>query len=215
MPEWVLDNARRVSTYTKLKVDYVHTFMATQELVVALGGRMPTLVFHKGIVATQISNHGPTANGTVRDKPTRNTHAGVARLGCALSLSGHHSAYLLLVIVCFLMAWLAALEQAIIALRIKQTMLIYARQLELMVHIGGEHKVVAPLQKLDQLFIERCGARTIAVHHYLAAPVTPKKLGLREGIKPARVHIVEPKAFLKIREIALKALSRIRETSRR
>jgi hypothetical protein len=46
-------------------------------------------------------------------------------------------------------AGLGALQQAVVALRVEQPVTVDARTLELVVHVGGQHKVLAALQHLN------------------------------------------------------------------
>ena len=78
--------------------------------------------------------------------------------------SARHPADRLLVVIGLLMAGLGALPQAVVPLGVKEAPLVKARQLELVVHVGGEDEVVLVLHQLQQLVIDRLGGLFIAVY---------------------------------------------------
>ena len=69
----------------------------------------------------------------MRDKLCRNTH---------FSLLSDHAPDGFRVVPGLLAAWLRALPQSVITLGIEEPFFIKSRPLELMVHIGGQNKVV-------------------------------------------------------------------------
>lgn len=71
------------------------------------------------------------------------------------------------------MAGLGALPQAIVPLGVEQPLLVEARQLELVVHIGGQDKVVLVLYQLQQIAIYRLRRLFIAVYQDLPGSTRP------------------------------------------
>lgn len=99
------------------------------------------------------------------------------------------------------MAGLGALPQAIVPLGVEQPLLVEARQLELVVHIGGQDKVVLVLYQLQQIAIYRLRRLFIAVYQDLPAPPGPVLLQAFKGIESAGVHVLDVVPGLKVAEI--------------
>ena len=94
-----------------------------------------------------------------------------------------------LVIKGFLTARLTALEQAVIALRVKQPLFIKARLLKAVIHVGRDNKIIFVLYQLQKVLIDRLGRIHIAVDVDIPAPIRPMLLRRGKGIKAAGVHI--------------------------
>ena len=76
-----------------------------------------------------------------------------------------------------------------------------------MVDVRGQHEIVASLQQLAQLHIQRVRAKVIAVHHDVAAPKRPVFLGGDERVETAGIHVGEAVALAEVGECALEALA--------
>lgn len=118
-------------------------------------------------------------------------------------------AYELFVIPCFLTARLAALEQAVVSLRIKEPLFVKAGALEAMVHIRGQHKVIAPAHDVQELFVERRRYGIVSVAHDVAAPKRPVLLERIIGIEATGIHVGKVVACGKVAKELLETLARI------
>ena len=107
--------------------------MLSNKIGVALRGGVPPLVLHKGLVGTQVGDHFAAADGTTGNQFCRDTH---------ILLLRNHLFDNLLIIVRLLVTWFCTLQQAVIALRVEQTLLIKPCLLEQVVHIGGDDEIV-------------------------------------------------------------------------
>ena len=116
----------------------VFTLVPPQKLRIPLCRPMPPLVLDEGIITAQIHRHRSAADRTAWHKLAWHTH---------IALLLDHLTHGFLVVVGFLTARLTALEQPVIALCVEQTMLVEPGFLELMVNIGGNHKVVLVFDK--------------------------------------------------------------------
>ena len=113
------------------------------------------------------------------------------------------------------MAGLAALEEAVVPLGVKQPFPVKARLLKHVVHVGGEHEIIPPLHQLKQPLIHRLRRVHIAVDENIPAPVGPVLLQGGKRVKTAGVHVPEPVFPDKIREILLKSFPRVGKSRRR
>ena len=109
------------------------------------------------------------------------------------------------------MAASRALDVSVIPLCGEDTLWIESCQLELRVHIGGDHEVVAVARPFEKPAVERCRAGLEPVHPDVLRPVGPLVLLCGEGVEPRRVHIGHAVALDEGREVPLAALSGIRE----
>lgn len=98
-------------------------------------------------------------------------------------LKHRHTVHLGFIIICGLMAGLAALPEAIVSLSIKQALLIKACQLKLIIHIGGQHKVVFILHKRQQVMVGGTGGSHVSIAVKMSAPLGPVFLLGVKGIK--------------------------------
>lgn len=101
LPKRVLDDDGRVAAYAKLKKQNAHIAMAAQEILVATGRSMSTLILHKRIVGAQVHRKRGTTVGTTGHKCRRNTQ---------VLLGADHAMYKSFVVPSFLTAGLTALE---------------------------------------------------------------------------------------------------------
>ena len=124
-------------------------------------------------------------------------------------LGGNHAAHEFFVIPCFLTAGLAALEQAVVSLRVEESLLVKAGALETMVHVCGQHKVVAVAHYAQELFVERRRYGIVSVAHDVAAPKRPVLLEQIIGIETAGIHIGKAVACGEVTKELLESLARI------
>lgn len=95
------------------------------------------------------------------------------------------------------------MEEAVIALRIEQAMLVEPRALEAVIDVGGEHEVIAAAHEFEQLLIDRLWNWVETVARDVSAPKRPILFKSFIGIESACIHI--GKAIFR-GEIAKKAL---------
>ena len=163
---------------------------------------MPAPVFHKFIIAAEVHGQWFPTVGADRKKFGRDFH---------ILLPFDHFEDHDFVIKGLLTARLAALEQAIIALRVEQPLFIKACPLELVIHIGGQYKIVLVLNQCQKFLIDRKWSIYIAVDVDVSAPIRPMLLRRGKRIKATGVHIVEAVFFLKVRKVFLKAFAAVGE----
>ena len=89
----------------------------------------------------------------------------------------------------FLAARAAALEETVIALCVEEPLLVEARPLEAVVHVGGEHEVVAIAQEVEKLLVDMPRYGIVAVAHDVTAPEGPVLLQGIVRVEPAGVHV--------------------------
>ena len=107
-----------------------------------------------------------------------------------------------------------ALEQAVVALRVEQSLFVKPCLLELVIDIGGDDEIVLAFQEFKQVVIDWLRGRHIAVIPDVAAPVGPVFLLVRKLVESRRVHIGEAVFPDEVGEILLEAFPRIGETCR-
>ena len=125
---------------------------------------MPALVFHKFIIAAEVHRQRLAAVGAGRKKPGRDLH---------ILLPPDHFTDYGFVLEGFLTAWLTALEQAVIALRVKKALFVKASLLKAMVNIRGDDKIIFVLYQLKKVLIDRLRRILIAVDVDIPAPIRP------------------------------------------
>ena len=166
--------------------------MPPEESLVPPGGGIPAFILDEGIVTPQVHGHGTAAPGAAGHQLRGDPHVPLFR---------KHFADGLLVVIGLLMAGLGALPKAIVPLGVEQPLLVEARQLELVVHIGGQDKVILVLYQLQQIVIHGLRRLFIAVHQDLPAPPGPVLLQTFKGIESAGVHVPDAVPGLKVAEI--------------
>lgn len=164
LPERVLDDDRRVAAHTQFQINHICALMPPNEILIAGTSGIPPLVLYEGVVAPQVHGHVLAADRAMRDKFCGDTH---------ISLLCHHAPDGFLVAPGLLTAWLRTLPQAVVSLSIEQPFFIKACQLELMIHIGGKHKVIPIMDQFQQFVINGLGGFLVSVYHDLAAPPCP------------------------------------------
>ena len=111
----------------------------------------------------------------------------------SLRLHGKHNP--VLVVPCPSAAALRVLKQAVVSLRIEQPGPGKAGALELVIHVGRDHKTVLVLYCCQQIGIDRFWRIDIAVEIDMPGPPGPAGLGVREGPEAAGIHIRDAEAF--------------------
>ena len=106
------------------------------------------------------------------------------------------------------------LEQTIVPLGVEQLLLIKARLLKLVIHIGRDHEIVLIPDQCQKIFIHRLRRWQIPVDIDVPGPESPARLVIREGIEPAGIHVCEAKSLLEIEEPLVKPLPAVDEACR-
>lgn len=122
-------------------------------------------------------------------------------------LSIHHGKNALFIVPGFLAAWVAALEEAVIALRIEQAMLVESRALEAVINVGGEHEVITAAYEFEQFFIDRFWNWIEAVARDVSAPKRPMLFKGLVGIESACIHIAKTIFRCEVAKKALETLT--------
>ena len=112
-------------------------------------------------------------------------------------------------------ARLTALEQAVIALRVKQPLLIKACFLKAVIHVGRDHEIVLVSHQLQKVVIDRLRCIHIAVDVDVPAPIRPEFFLCGERIEAAAVHIPHAVLCRKIGKVFFKPFAGVGEARRR
>ena len=115
--------------------------MPPNKVLIPLCSPVPALVLYKSIIAPKVHGHRRTADRASGNQRSWNFH---------ILLLRYHPADRIFIVIGFVVAGSGALPQAVIALSVKKTLLIKAGELELMIHIGGEHKVILTLYQFQK-----------------------------------------------------------------
>ena len=105
------------------------------------------------------------------------------------------------------MAGTGALEKPVVTLRVEKPVLVKTRKLKLMIHVGGEYKIILARQKLPEIGIGTPRGGVVAVYKDLAGPPRPVFLGGGIGVEAAGIHIGDPVFPVKVRKKSLKAFA--------
>ncbi len=167
---------------------------------------MPPHVLDECVVAAQIHRHGSAAVRADGDQLRRDPQVLLPRKH--LTDGGF-------IVIRLLPARAAALEQAVIALRVKQALFAKSGLLEAVIHVRGDDKIVLAPQQRQKRVIHRLRRVLIAVEEDIPAPVRPGFLRGGVGVKPAGIHIVKAVFCCKIREILAEPLAGVRKPGRR
>ena len=89
------------------------------------------------------------------------------------------------VFVCFAVAGNAALEQAVIALCVEQSLFVKAGLLETVIDVRGDDEIVPVLHEFQQLFVHRLRRVGVPVDENELRPVRPHFLRCFIRVKPA------------------------------
>lgn len=143
LPKRIFDDARGVVSDADLPKENVHAIVAVQKIRIPASGFPPAFVFGKTVVRTQVHRHGLSAFRAPRDQRGGDAH---------VFLFFHHAQDKGPVIIGLPVTRLAALEQTVIALCVKQPFFIKTRFLKTVVHIGREYKIIffgyEPVQRI-------------------------------------------------------------------
>ena len=135
---------------------------------------------------------------------------GTSSLGmCKVALLLDHGLDGVVVVIGALVAGLRALEQAVVALRVEEPLLVEARALELVVHVGREHEVVLVAYDFEQVAVGLAHGAGVAVVPHVARPECPALLGRGVGVEAARIHVGIAVALAKVAKEPLEALARV------
>ena len=107
--------------------------MAADKVLIAGGRFVSARILDKRIVSAEIHAQRCAAAGAIGNQFGRNA---------PVVLFAHHAAHGFFIVVGRMRAGDGALPQAVIPLGVKQTLLVKARSLETVIHIGGEDKVI-------------------------------------------------------------------------
>ena len=122
-------------------------------------------------------------------------------VGNQISLRLHHIPHHIFIIIRLRMARLAALEQAVIALRVEQPLLVKAGFLEAMIDVCCQHEIIFLFYKIKKLTVDRKRCIHISINIDISAPVSPVLFQSIVRIKAAGIHIMKIILFCKVRKI--------------
>src|SRR5699024_47085 len=119
-------------------------FVLLYKLLISFCCPMPSFILHKGLVRTQIHRHRGSADWTAGHQFCRHFHfqhciilqKRHTILTDPVSLTLHHPADTVLILISLVMAGSGTLPQTIIPLSIKQPVLLKTSFLETMIHVG-------------------------------------------------------------------------------
>ena len=196
--------------------------MPPLEIIPPRGRRMPALILDERSIRPEVHAHGLAAHRAVRHEFARHLHARertsrqrqLAVRPRYVALRFEHRADRGLVVVRLLVARLAALPEAVIALGVEEPLFVEARQLELMVNVGGEHEVVAAAHEVEQVGVYAGRREVVTVAIDVAAPIRPMLLEGVEGVEPTGIHVGEAVLLDEIAEPPVESLACIRKASR-
>ena len=206
LPERVFDDAGRVHAHAEFQKEHLPARVFGNERPVARAGGMPALVLDEGIVRAKVHGHRLSADGASGNEFGRDLH---------IFLPRQHLAHLFFVVVRLFVAGNTALEQPVIALRIKQPPFLEPRGLKPMVYVGGQNKIIFPLHEPQEGFVRLARGLVVSVDVDIPRPKRPKLFQRRVRVKPARIHIAKAVFFREIRKILIEPLPRIGEPRRR
>ena len=109
------------------------------------------------------------------------------------------------------MARLAALQEAIVSLGVEEAPAVEAGQLELVVNVGGEHKVIFVAHEGEQVIIGGARRLHVPVAPDVAAPVRPVLLEGAKRVEASGVHVLKAVPLDEVAEDRLEARARVRE----
>lgn len=111
--------------------------MFLQKILIAFSCFIRAFVLDKGVVTAQVHGHGSAAHRTVRYQGRWNFH---------VLLFQDHFPDCFLIVIGLVMTGKRTLPQAVVSLGVKQPLFIKAGHLELMVHVGGQNKIISVFQ---------------------------------------------------------------------
>ena len=130
--------------------------MAAQKFAVPLGGGVPAGILYKAVITAQVHREQLAAvravGGQVRTEQKFSGWYSPAR-SADHPVRGHtlcfyHLPDECLIVESLLTAWFTALEQAVIALRVEQPLLVKASLLKAVINVRGDDKIILVLYQL-------------------------------------------------------------------
>ena len=146
LPEGVFDDDRRIVPNAQFQKEDFPACTGTEKILIPLRRPVPALVLHKCIIAAQVHGQRFAAAGADGEQLGRDFH-----IFLPLDPFTDHS----FIIKGFLTARLTALEQAVIALRVKKPLFVKARLLKAVVNIRGDDKIIFVLYQLQKIIVDR------------------------------------------------------------
>lgn len=172
--------------------------MLTDKFLVTIHGAAPALVLDEGVVKTHVLRHWCAADGAARHERAWDAH---------VFLLGSHAADDLFIVVGFLAAGNAALEQAEITLSVEEPRFVKTCALKAVVHIGGDDKIILVGDEIFQHVVGGVRDVAVAVEHEVTAPERPFFFEAVELVEAGAVKIGEAIFGDEIREILSEARS--------
>lgn len=179
LPERVLDDPGGVAAHSELQEQHLPSDVL-QEPPVPLLGRVPSLVLDEPAVDAEIGRGRRPAVGASRYQFGRDPHVPLLR---------DHPPDLGLVVPCDLPAGHGALEEPVVALGVVEPLLVEARLLELVIHVGGDDEVVLPAEDAEQVPVRLPDGGVVALHHDRPGPPGPELLPGAIGVEPSGVQV--------------------------
>ena len=201
VPEGIFDDPRGVHAHTQFEEEDLPG-VCLQVGSVTVRRPVPALILHEGFVGPQVCRHRFPAARTFRDEFGGDPH---------IFLFVPHLPDNGFIVIGLWVAGDAALEQAVVALGVKQAVLVKAGFLKTVIHIGGEHKIILVFHQGQQILIDRFRRVHIAIDHDVSCPECPHLFRCFVGVKTAGIHISKAIFFAEVGEIFLEAFPAVGE----
>ena len=179
--------------------------MTVHKLTIPCSRLMPSFIFYKLIIRSQIHSKRLPTLRAFRDQILRNLH---------ILLLLHHVSDHLFIFISHIRARFTALEQPIITLGIKKSLFIKTRLLETMIHIRCDDKIILILYQRKQMLIHRLRRIHISIDEDELRPVSPHLFRSIIRIKASGIHILKAVFLPELREVFLKTLAVINKARR-
>ena len=199
------DDAGGISADAEFQKQDTPVLIPMQEIFIPPGRSIPALILYESIVTAQVRGLRLAALGAARNQLRGDSHVG---------LLCDHPADGSFVVISGLMARLTALPKAVIALGVEQPCFIKTGQLKLMVHIGGQDKIIPAPDQLQQIGIRLAGCHIVSVVVDVSAPPGPVFLQRGKRMETAGIHIGDAVLLMEVGEVFQKALAAIGQTGR-
>ena len=214
LPKRIFYNTRSIISYPKFKEHYFLLFMILYKFLVPFCCPVPSLIFNKCLIRSEIHTHRLTAARAIWNQTRRNRklYFSVFRflqfpVFYLKSLTQHHFFNLVFIVIGFLMARLTTLKQPIIALCIKYSVFIKAGLLETMIHICCQNKIILLFHQIIQVLIYWSGSIHITVDIDIPAPVSPVLFQCFIWVEASCIHIGKSIFLSEIRKIFFKSFT--------
>ena len=197
--------------------------MAPEEVGVGGRGPAPALVLDEAVVRAQVHGHIRAVHRAFGDQAGRDPHQEFPVLrnlkdsfpvfDKPLGLKCLHDP--VLIVPGDAEGGVDALEKAVVSLGIKKSLFVKAGSLELVVHVGGDDKIVFIADQVQKLPVDRFRRIQIAVDVDISGPESPGDLRFQaHHIEAARIHVVEAVFFFEIKEIFFESLPAVGKSRR-